>query len=79
MGELVKRRFKEGDIVKFKSGGPKMVVDKYHKRDVIKCTWFVEGEVRRDYFKERSLVLITQDDIDKEKGMAKAKIVEKKT
>lgn len=78
MDEALKRIFKEGDIVKFKSGGPKMTVDKYHKRDVVKCTWFVSDEVRRDFFKQGALILVTDDDIDKEKGLAKAKITVKK-
>jgi len=54
--------FKEGDVVKSKSGGPLMTVEKYRK-DVVKCVWFSGNEVRRDFFRQETLVLV----IDKPK------------
>jgi uncharacterized protein YodC (DUF2158 family) len=74
MNPNFKPKFQEGDVVKFKSGGPKMTVDKYHKGDVIKCTWCVGGEVKRDYFKEGLLVLVNIDD-EKSTAENKEKVV----
>ena len=78
MNEVYKEIFEPGNIVKLKSGGPKMTVEKYHKRDVVKCIWFDGFEAKRDFFREGFLELVTVDDLDKEKGVAKAKITVKK-
>ncbi len=43
--------FKEGDVVKLKSGGPEMTVSKI-KEDDLRCKWFNEkGELKTKYFK----------------------------
>lgn len=60
--------FKPGDIVKLRSGGPKMTVEKYHKRDVVKCIWFVGDEVKQGFFRQGFLTLATD-----EKEIKKAK------
>lgn len=52
---------KEGDVVKLKSGGPKMTVAKIDQdaRFPITCQWFKEGyEVAEDTFTVESLEVI---------------------
>ena len=59
--QLAKNQFKEGDVVRLKSGGPKMTVE--WVSDVTPplagCVWF-EGEiVRKDDFPQFTLELAT--------------------
>lgn len=46
--------FKSGDLVQLKSGGPKMVVDRYVKRRVC-CQWFSGDKLQSVSFPEVSL------------------------
>lgn len=49
-------KFKPGDIVQLKAGGPKMVVESwsdYHKSYV--CTWFAGSKHNSEKFKEEAL------------------------
>ena len=46
--------FKSGDLVQLKSGGPKMVVDRYVKRRVC-CQWFSGENLQSASFSEVSL------------------------
>jgi uncharacterized protein YodC (DUF2158 family) len=49
--------FNIGDIVRLKSGGPKMTVSGYTQiSDVVICQWFnSNGELQRSRFRESSL------------------------
>lgn len=50
--------FKEGDVVRLKSGGPKMtVVDVDAARGVCACAWFAGNDVHRDDFRATALKL----------------------
>jgi len=51
-----KRKFKTGDIVKLKSGGPQMTVKEYLENEV-NCQWFDESKVRDEKFFEDSIEL----------------------
>ncbi len=42
-------KFKDGDRVKLKSGGPMMTVSNVSE-DKIECSWFVDGNVQHDSF-----------------------------
>ena len=50
-----KLQFKSGDVVRLKSGGPKMTVmdiDGHGNHlDVVTCTWFVDGEYKPGKFR----------------------------
>jgi len=60
--------FNPGDIVRLKSGGPHMTVDK--EGDLAKlifgervfCKWFVEGKLHSDSFSAESLVRVPEDE-----------------
>jgi uncharacterized protein YodC (DUF2158 family) len=47
-------RFKDGDRVKLKSGGPLMTVSNV-SNDKIECSWFFEGNIRHDHFNPEAL------------------------
>ena len=55
------RKFKTGDIVRLKSSGPEMTVQKYHSDDVndkrLTCMWFVDSEMKPGTFLEDQLEL----------------------
>lgn len=58
----IKGRIKIGDIVRLKSGGPKMTVTKignefqgYVGKDSVACDWFVRGEHHEQTFPIESL------------------------
>ena len=48
--------FKVGDVVRLKSGGPKMTVD-YFDSDTERalCVWFKDGERKQDHFLPETL------------------------
>ncbi|TXD37906.1 DUF2158 domain-containing protein [Lujinxingia vulgaris] len=50
-------RFKAGDIVVLKSGGPKMTIQEDSNRPPhrYECKWFSGSKVQRDWFAEESL------------------------
>jgi uncharacterized protein YodC (DUF2158 family) len=56
---------KVGDVVRLKSGGPKMTVDNtnYMHSGLTRCVWFSGNEVRYDNFSEESLELIVPEKI----------------
>jgi uncharacterized protein YodC (DUF2158 family) len=51
-----KQKFRPGDIVQLKSGGPIMTVDTEEKSE-IGCLWFAESELRNGRFSPTSLKL----------------------
>ena len=56
---MATEEIKVGDIVKVKSGGPKMTVESI-TNDTIFCKWFVKKEVREEFF-ERLMLQICAD------------------
>ena len=48
-------RFKVGDTVQLKSGGPIMTVDEEHDDDSVTCQWFLKQEVKMGVFKQAAL------------------------
>ncbi len=41
---MPEEKFKVGDVVILKSGGPKMTVEDVEAGDTIVCQWFVDGK-----------------------------------
>ena len=59
---------KEGDLVRLKSGGPKMTVDYVMKEserdfggDVVGCSWFVKDQRKKDDFKPGTLEMVEEE------------------
>jgi uncharacterized protein YodC (DUF2158 family) len=57
-------KFKVGDIVKLKSGGPEMTVEKPFTHDGIayRCQWFAGKKMESGIFPEDSLEIVEQKD-----------------
>lgn len=59
------QKFKVGDIVQLKSGGPDMTVDKvvqgYHGEIHVWCTWFSGKKNERASFTPETLVLVPEE------------------
>jgi uncharacterized protein YodC (DUF2158 family) len=56
-------QFEVGDVVRLRSGGPKMTVQEVIEiGGNIRCQWFVQGEVRTAVFHPRSLDRLAWDD-----------------
>lgn len=57
-------KFKKGDVVVLKSGGPSMTVGAYHENyqgdDRLVCMWFKDGERKAETFYEDQLELETE-------------------
>ena len=54
-------RIKAGDIVKLKSGGPRMTAGSMVDNHNINCSWFDEGDVfHREFFHLLALVKLSQ-------------------
>lgn len=56
----MENEFKPTDIVRVRSGGPKMTVTEVGKtymtgQDAVKCTWFENGKKHEDVFHPASL------------------------
>jgi uncharacterized protein YodC (DUF2158 family) len=51
---MLEKKFKDGDRVKLKSGGPLMTVSNA-AAEKIECTWFLEGSIQHDSFNPESL------------------------
>lgn len=65
-----KHKFKAGDIVQLRSGGPTMTVDSEGKSDV-RCFWFAAAELRNGSFSPASLVMIEPEkEKDPRNGLA---------
>jgi uncharacterized protein YodC (DUF2158 family) len=62
-------KFKSGNVVKLRSGGPKMVVVDYDRSNVspndashtVKCDWFNESKKCTDLFHEDTIELIGKE------------------
>jgi uncharacterized protein YodC (DUF2158 family) len=53
-------KFKKGEIVQLKSGGPKMTVDETPEEQFnkqYKCQWFAGNKLEFGFFSEEALVL----------------------
>lgn len=54
--------FKPGDLVRLKSGGPKMTVSHRTGENELCCIWFAsEGKKQNDVFKGETLKLVEDD------------------
>ena len=54
------QKFKIGDTVKLKSGGPKMTVARGGIEKKLECVWFLEGKPEYGYFPPDSLQLVVK-------------------
>ncbi len=60
----MQQKFQSGDLVKLKSGGPSMTVESYHSpmgvvTEQVYCSWFVNGEKRKEIFHEDAVEKVT--------------------
>jgi len=62
-----KGTFKTGDLVKLKSGGPKMTVEEEVSPMNIRCQWFAGKKLESGLFRPDSLVHIKEAKEDEEK------------
>ncbi|MHB1952335.1 MAG: DUF2158 domain-containing protein [Sulfobacillus sp.] len=56
------RKFKPGDVVVLRSGGPKMTVMGYHHSSIIPamlCSWFKDDTAMSEYFAETQVHMIS--------------------
>jgi len=68
--------FKAGNIVRLKSGGPKMTVDKVNNSK-ISCVWFKEEHLKTAIFRKDTLELVGEGEKHKSsKTKSKTKIEE---
>ena len=59
------KKFKPGDIVRLKSGGPDITVeynDEVENRRIVGCQWFLENKLQEGFFNEASLELVQKSD-----------------
>jgi uncharacterized protein YodC (DUF2158 family) len=66
-------RFKVGDVIELKSGGPRMTVKRIHEnKDKAEigyyCAWFVDGKLTNGFFPSET-VIRTQDENPSEQRM----------
>jgi len=57
-------KFKEGDIVKLKSGGPKMTYTgrkSSNYKNKAECLWFADNKLESGWFPPNSLILADED------------------
>ena len=50
---------KSGNVVKLKSGGPKMTVRNHHDGPLWVCSWFDGVELKEGYFSEEQLEILS--------------------
>ncbi len=56
--------FKKGDVVQLKSGGPKMTIEDQGSSGFgWICKWFVNEEVKTEYFDEEALRKVDEQQI----------------
>jgi len=56
-------KFKKGDVVILKSGGPPMTVARYMENGRVACIWFDESQKHNSKgFEEDTLELVEEDD-----------------
>ncbi len=56
------KKFKAGDLVQLKSGGPKMVVEKFLEYGgEYRCTWFAGAKHNREDFAEEAIELYSDE------------------
>lgn len=53
--------FKEGDVVKLKSGGPRMTVESHADDGKARCVWFVGNKREDSDFNENILKKVEED------------------
>jgi len=56
-----KQKFKTGDLVQLKSGGPIMTVQTYASGDYLNCQWFSGTKLADGTFKEDSIQIASED------------------
>lgn len=57
-------RFKPGDIVRTKVGGPNMVIDANHHMGGFWCVWFAGAKRNRELFHAESLVAVPPEELE---------------
>jgi len=60
------QEFETGDIVRLKSGGPKMTVADIHISGSVHCQWFAGSKSSDGYFPPESLIKIEEQDEENE-------------
>lgn len=63
MSKQSNHKFKAGDVVKLKSGGPHMTVDSYTASGKVVCVWFEDGKSddKTGTFAEPSIRLVSDE------------------
>lgn len=55
-------KFKEGEIVQLKSGGPKMTIKEvFGADDKYMCQWFAGSKLNEGFFTQESLIKVEDD------------------
>lgn len=55
---MSKKRFKVGDVVQLRSGGPLMTIDALKvdsDKKAVRCTWFIDGRLESSLFHPKTL------------------------
>jgi len=60
-------KFKEGDVVQLKSGGPKMTVERVHSESQYECQWFSGSKLEEGFFPGISLIPVVPEEKKPEK------------
>ncbi|KQN74041.1 DUF2158 domain-containing protein [Devosia sp. Leaf64] len=56
------KKFKAGDLVQLKAGGPKMVVEKFTPHnESYRCSWFAGAKHNSENFTEESIEIYSDD------------------
>ena len=65
MSKEADQKFKQGDVVRLKSGGPKMTVyfyqDNYGQKGRVVCEFFADNEKKQELFEENMLELVGEE------------------
>jgi uncharacterized protein YodC (DUF2158 family) len=57
-------KFKEGDIVQLKSGGPKMTVTGFSTSGYLYCKWFAGSKLQDGSFNPESLEAVKEEETE---------------